>query len=76
MRNSPWNEERKIQWLKDSGSKLSGDQKIMIEEFSEIFSKINFNLIQAYFLLFNGEKLTDVLVEELGRSGYNKLKNI
>ncbi|OJI08510.1 hypothetical protein BK005_00690 [bacterium CG10_37_50] len=48
----------------------------LVREFLKIFSDTNFNLIQAYFVAFNGNKLQNNLKKELGVIKADKLIKI
>ena len=45
LRNSPWNQERRSQWLKASGGKLSVEESELIKDLIELFKDVSFDLI-------------------------------
>jgi hypothetical protein len=49
-RESDWSNERKKEWIIQSGGKLNNEEQSQIYKFKKIFDSVNYNLIEALFL--------------------------
>ena len=76
VRGNPWNKERVHEWLMKSGGKLSNNERTQIAKFSNVLFDVDFNLIEAYFVTYRGDKLQAALKKSMSTPAVYTIKKI
>jgi hypothetical protein len=76
IRHSPYNKERKKEWLSKSGGKLTTKEQRGLGEFKKFFSSHPYEEIEAIFMTSGWSVLSNTLKKRIGKQKLKSLRNI
>jgi hypothetical protein len=76
IRANAWNKERRREWTKKSGGRLSADEQNRLSAFAGIFSKVSYDYTEAHFFAFRGDRTWQKLGKHIGVRNAATIKDV